>query len=122
MLLEWVLAADVERTSLLEDEAKLNKYLYGATDGPAAPLPEDLQGVNLELALQETYERMDIIGVHTAPQRAMKILTGLGFTESMMDKPTNKLSGGWAMRAALAAAVFVRPNLLLLDEVGFSYY
>ena len=33
-----------------------------------------------------------------------------------MDKPTNKLSGGWAMRAALAAAVFVKPNLLLLDE------
>lgn len=27
-------------------------------------------------------------------------------------------SSGWAMRAALAAAVFVRPNLLLLDEVN----
>jgi len=26
-------------------------------------------------------------------------------------------SGGWAMRAALAAALFVNPDLLLLDEV-----
>jgi ABC-type uncharacterized transport system ATPase subunit len=27
---------------------------------------------------------------------------------------------GWAMRAALAAALFVTPDLLLLDEVRFA--
>ena len=35
----------------------------------------------------------------------------------MMSAPTQSLSGGWAMRAALAAALFVKPDLLLLDEV-----
>jgi hypothetical protein len=37
------------------------------------PLPEDLKGVNLELALQECLERQDTIGVHTAEKRAKKV-------------------------------------------------
>ena len=39
-----------------------------------------------------------------------------GFDEHMLTKPTCDLSGGWAMRAALGAALFVKPNLLLLGE------
>lgn len=125
--LQWVLRADVERTALLEDEARLTIYMHAgvAEDGeggtpskPAPPLPPDLVGVNIELALTECYERMDAIGVSTAETRAMKILAGLGFDEGMEPavRPTAALSGGWAMRAALAAALFVKPNLLLLDE------
>ena len=60
---------------------------------------------------------MDAIGVSTAETRARKILSGLGFSKPMQEKPTNNLSGGWAMRAALGAAIFVNPDLLLLDEV-----
>ena len=33
-----------------------------------------------------------------------------------MERPTNGLSGGWAMRAALASAIYIKPHLLLLDE------
>ena len=111
--LEWLLRADVERTSLLEDEARLSSYLHGSVEGP---LPDDLKAVNLEVALTECYERMEAIGVGTAEQRAQSILVGLGFGEEMISRPTNSLSGGWAMRAALGAAIFVKPNLLLLDE------
>ena len=60
---------------------------------------------------------MDVIGVSTAEARARNILFSLGFDENTVLKPTNTLSGGWAMRAALAAALFVQPDLLLLDEV-----
>jgi ATP-binding cassette subfamily F protein 3 len=112
--LEWVLRADVERTSLLEDEARLIAWLHKVDD--SEPLPADLKGVNLEVALAECYERMESIGVNSAETRAIKILQGLGFEHGMMTNPTNGLSGGWAMRAALAAALFVKPNLLLLDE------
>lgn len=109
--LDWVLRADVERCALLEEESKLNSYIHGE-----APLPPELKGVNLEVALAECYDRMETIGVPTSEMRARKILKGLGFLEDTMTRPTNSLSGGWAMRAALAAAIFVKPNLLLLDE------
>lgn len=46
------------------------------------------------MALTEVYERMDAIGANTAEFRARKILTGLGFTDTMMENPTGGLSGG----------------------------
>ena len=52
------------------------------------------KGVNLEVALAECYDRMEAIGANTAEFRARKILTGLGFTDSMMENPTGGLSGG----------------------------
>lgn len=113
--MEWVLRADVERTSLLEEEAKLTKFLHHNPEEDG-PLPIELKGINMELALQEVYDRMEVIGVNSSEKRAKKILTGLGFSERMLTQPTNSLSGGWAMRAALAAALYINPNLLLLDE------
>eukprot|EP00602_Paraphysomonas_sp_CaronLab_P003067 CAMPEP_0185033886 /NCGR_PEP_ID=MMETSP1103-20130426/23279_1 /TAXON_ID=36769 /ORGANISM="Paraphysomonas bandaiensis, Strain Caron Lab Isolate" /LENGTH=757 /DNA_ID=CAMNT_0027570319 /DNA_START=75 /DNA_END=2348 /DNA_ORIENTATION=+ len=110
--MQWLLRADVERTSLLQDEARLNAMIHG-TD----PVPPDMEGVNLEVALAEVYERMEIIGASTAEARATRILTGLGFDpDTIATVPTRSLSGGWAMRAALASALFVAPDLLLLDE------
>ena len=112
--LQWLLRADVERTSLLEDEARLMAFIHDPES--AGPLPADLIGVNLEVALNECFERMDAIGVSSAETRARKILSGLGFDVKMQDKSTLELSGGWCMRAALGAALFVKPNMLLLDE------
>lgn len=50
-----------------------------------------------------------------------QILNGLGFDDRLMEKPTSDLSGGWAMRAALGAAIFVNPNLLLLGMYVSRY-
>ncbi|CAH8268609.1 unnamed protein product [Arabidopsis lyrata] len=66
--------------------------------------------------LAEVYERLERLGSHTAEARAYQILAGLGFTQDMLDSPTEERSGGWLMRISLAKALFMEPSLLLLDE------
>lgn len=61
-------------------------------------------------------DRLRTIKSHNAEERVRNFLKGLGFTETMMDKPTREFSGGWRTRISLAAALFVNPNILMLDE------
>jgi len=91
---ETVLAADVERAALLDEEA----------------LCQDLHRIG------EIHERLNAIDAHAAPSRAARILVGLGFDEEAQHRPLDSFSGGWRMRVALAALLFSGPDLLLLDE------
>jgi len=45
-----------------------------------------------------------------------RILSGLGFTEEMMDASPHDLSGGYALRVQLAKVLVSEPDCLLLDE------
>ncbi len=91
---EAVLAADVERAALLDEEEHTQDHHR----------------------IGEIHERLMAIDAHAAPARAARILVGLGFDEEMQHRPLDSYSGGWKMRVALAALLFSEPDLLLLDE------
>jgi len=92
--LERVLAADEERTRLLKEEA------WAATSQ----------------RIGDIHERLQAIDAYSAPARASRILSGLGFDEVAQQQTVDSFSGGWRMRIALAALLFSRPDVLLLDE------
>ncbi|WP_377504917.1 ABC-F family ATP-binding cassette domain-containing protein [Octadecabacter sp. R77987] len=93
-LINTVLAADVERASLLAEADT-------ATD-PAR--------------IADIQTRLADIDAWSAEARASSILKGLGFTDAEQKQPCSAFSGGWRMRVALAAVLFSEPDLLLLDE------
>ncbi|KAI9026110.1 hypothetical protein DFJ74DRAFT_755563 [Hyaloraphidium curvatum] len=66
--------------------------------------------------LQALYERLALTDSDEAEAKAMEILVGLGFSEEQISEPTANLSGGWRMRLALARALFLDVDVLLLDE------
>jgi len=107
-VLQAVLDSDVERNQLIEKEKKLVEEQQSSDNATR------LQEVNVELT--EVYERMEYIGAQTAEGRAAQILSGLQFTEEMQNASTESLSGGWRMRVSLASALFIEPDLLMLDE------
>ena len=93
-LLERVLAADTERAALLIERETAK---------------DPMRIAEIEIRLVD-------IDAYSAPAKAAKILAGLGFDEAAQARACSEFSGGWRMRVALAALLFVEPDLLLLDE------
>ncbi|WP_456622825.1 ABC-F family ATP-binding cassette domain-containing protein [Bradyrhizobium sp. P5_C12] len=63
--------------------------------------------------VQHAFEELD---GYALDGRAREALSGLGFSQDMMDGDVGKLSGGWKMRVALARILLMRPDVMLLDE------
>ena len=95
-------------------------------------LEQRIEEINVELGEREDYEsdsysklieeltlnndRFVILGGVSMEAEAEKILQGLGFKSSDMNRMVEEFSGGWQMRIELAKMLLARPDYLLLDE------
>lgn len=66
--------------------------------------------------LSESNDRLNLLGGANMQERTQRILQGLGFLASDMDRKLREFSGGWKMRVELAKLLLRNPDLLLLDE------
>src|SRR5271168_4878887 len=64
----------------------------------------------------EVQGRFEELDGYALDGRARETLSGLGFSQEMMDGDVGALSGGWKMRVALARILLMRPDVMLLDE------
>ncbi|TNE62184.1 MAG: ABC transporter ATP-binding protein [Bacteroidetes bacterium] len=95
-------------------------------------LEKQLNDIQEELAVREDYEseayhkliekmgditeHLHHLGHATTQSEVEKVLTGLGFQHSDMQRLTDEFSGGWQMRIELAKILLRQPDLILLDE------
>jgi ATP-binding cassette, subfamily F, member 3 len=66
--------------------------------------------------IAELHNRLTDIEGYSAKARAAELLSGLGFSQTDLEKPVTAFSGGWRVRLNLARALMCRSDLLLLDE------
>jgi ATP-binding cassette subfamily F protein 3 len=112
---------------LLKGSRILDQVLEVAEE--ARYIEQEIESIENELAKAEGEEREDLaarlahclerfqfLGGYELQSRAEKILTGLGFMREDFERPVETLSGGWAMRVALARLLMSDPDLMLLDE------
>ncbi|TLD69204.1 ABC-F family ATP-binding cassette domain-containing protein [Phragmitibacter flavus] len=105
-----------EAETAFQDAMNLQKEMdeVGAAMDEMDP-QSDEYGDALELYgdLQLRLEHHDVSRMRS---RIEKVMTGLGFKHSDLDRLTDEFSGGWQMRIALGKLLLAEPSVLLLDE------
>ncbi|UOO78022.1 ATP-binding cassette domain-containing protein [Neisseria sp. Dent CA1/247] len=112
----WKTAAVAQETPALDISA-LDYVLQGDAElqqFQTALAAAEAQNDGIKIA--EWHAKLEEIDAYTAPARAAKLLSGLGFAQEEHGKPVKAFSGGWRMRLNLAQALMCRADLLLLDE------
>jgi len=112
----WKLASVAQETPALDISAQ-DYVLQG--DGELQLFQTALheaEAKNEGMKQAEYHAKLEEIDAYSAPARAAKLLSGLGFSQEEHGRPVKSFSGGWRMRLNLAQALMCRADLLLLDE------
>lgn len=109
-VLNYLLESNTELNRVQKRISAINNELVERTDYESESylkLLDELDHLNHEFNLMEGFQWED---------KVSSTLKGLGFEEEELNKPLNKFSGGWKMRAELAKILVNVPDVLLLDE------
>jgi ATPase subunit of ABC transporter with duplicated ATPase domains len=91
-VVEQVLAADTERSTLMEEEKVLSDEIEAATIAEdsydESSMKDDAWWLETQTRLGKISESLESCGADAADARVRVILTGLGFTDEMMDGPS----------------------------------
>jgi ATP-binding cassette subfamily F protein 3 len=106
-----------ETMSAFAEILALEKELHDIGEALASREDYESDGYNkLIEQMGDVTEHLHHLGGATSQVDAEKVLGGLGFAASDMDRLTDEFSGGWQMRIELAKMLLRRPDMLLLDE------
>ena len=78
--------------------------------------PDDPEMERLLDRAGELQHHLELHDEDALEPEARRVLAGLGFSTVDQDRPLSEFSGGWRMRAALAALLLTDPTALFLDE------
>ena len=108
-VLERAMEAYRELLAMREELDALHQRLAGIT-------PDDPALEHLLERSGELQHHLELADEHALEPEARRVLSGLGFSVRDQDRQLAQFSGGWRMRAALAALLLTDPTLLFLDE------
>lgn len=109
-ILEEASRAFAELDSLEKRIDDLGQALTERTDYESQAYQDIIQ------ELSEANDRLHLLGAGNKEEQIQKVLQGLGFQKSDMDRKMSEFSGGWKMRVELAKLLLQQPDMLLLDE------
>jgi len=107
--------AEPEKITALQAVIDIGQKEYERLEELTTKLMEEDMEANMEI-IEAIGDKLDRMSPELFAVRAGELLFGLGFTNEMMRKNTEDMSGGWRMRVTLAQALFQQPTLLVLDE------
>ncbi|KAL5382937.1 hypothetical protein DPSP01_006207 [Paraphaeosphaeria sporulosa] len=92
------------KARLTHDESEVDAANLSTETRAAADLLTNIQSA------------LELMDASQAETKARRVLLGLGFKDTNIDKPISELSGGWKTRCDLACALCQYADVLLLDE------
>lgn len=94
----------------------LRAELDGLHEELASVKPDDPHLERLLERAGDLQHQLEHHAEHSLESEARRVLSGLGFSPEAQDRPLATFSGGWRMRAALAALLLSDPTVLIMDE------
>ncbi|MFN5370428.1 MAG: ABC-F family ATP-binding cassette domain-containing protein [Bacteroidia bacterium] len=109
-IFEEARTAFAEVLELEEEISTLSNQLETRTDYESDEYHQIIEQLN------DAGQRLSLLGSGSVDGETEKVLLGLGFRSSDMNRQMDEFSGGWKMRVELAKILLQSPDAVLLDE------